>query len=202
MNRGAGLIDLTPVVLNASYIGSPYVAEQFSIIKLNKIAGETFKGRYNAANDAMEVMGDDGKYYNLVRDLDLEVTFVLSNQNYRVFKYDNNSDKNGYFVVLNDSKIKLLKKEIINFHDEILAKTGYDRAEPAKFKREKDKFYFQINDTNLIEIPKNKNNFISLLDLDSDKNTKVLSYIKTHRIKLNVEQDLINLFIYINSNNF
>ena len=200
MNRGTGLIEITPVVLNESYIGSPYLTDEFTLIRLNKIEGETFKARYNAHDDTMEVIGEDGKYYNLVRDLDLDVNFILTNQNYRVFNYEKNSDKNGYFVVLNDSEIKLIKKEIIAFQDEVVAKTGYDKAQPAKFKREKDKFYFQMNDGNLIEIPKNKNNFISLLQFDSDKSDKVLSYIKKNRIKLNVEQDLRDLFVYLNSN--
>ncbi|MEO8933709.1 MAG: hypothetical protein ABI295_05330 [Xanthomarina sp.] len=201
MNRGTGLLETTPITLNETYKGSPYIMEEFTLMKLSKIEGETFKARYNAVNDAMEVIGEDGKYYNIVRDPNLDITFIVSNKKYRIFNTEENTDKTGYFVVLNDGELKLLKKETIKFYDEILANTSYDKAEPAKFKREKDEFYFQKNDKTLVEIPKNKNNFTSLLSLDSDKNSKVLSYIKKQRIRLNDEQDLKNLFIFINSIN-
>ncbi|EGV43185.1 hypothetical protein BZARG_1019 [Bizionia argentinensis JUB59] len=202
INKSTGLVEIDPAVLNESHTGSPYITEELSDITLSKIEGKTFKARYNAAHDVMEVVGEDGKHYNLVRDPELEVTFIRSGQNYRVFNLGNESNDNGFFVVLNDGDIKLLKKEIIKFYDEEFSTTGYDKAKPAKFKREKDEFYFMKDGVLSTEIPRNKKSFISLLNIDSNKENKILSYIKKNRLKLNDEQDLITLFTYININKF
>ncbi|MDX1278696.1 hypothetical protein [Oceanihabitans sediminis] len=200
--RGAGLIETSPVIINETYKGTPYLNEDYSVISINKIEGETFSARFNAAADAMEILVKDGKAYNLSRDTNLEVTFLISNKKYRVFYYknENNSNRNGYFVVLNDDDIKLLKKEIIKFHDEKLATNSYDSARPAEFKREKDKYYFLLKDQIYVtEVPKRKKDLVYALNLDSEKKDKVEKFMKKNRIKTNKEEGLIELFNYINT---
>jgi hypothetical protein len=196
------LIDVSPVVLNESVEGTPYINEKFLPATISASDGDVFYVRYNAMNDEFEVKGDKNKAYALNRyRRDIVVEILPLKKTYQVIGfYDEEKNENfGYFLYLSNPKAKtvLFKKEKVIFIDEQKATTGYDNTSPAKYKRINDKFFIRLNDNKILsELPNKKKDIVKLFPEHEDK---VLKYIKENRIKTSREEDLIQLINYVNT---
>lgn len=201
-SRVAGIISTTPIVLNESVEGSPYINEEYLPAKISAAEGNTFYVRYNALRDEFEVKGQNNTAYALNRyRRDIVVEVVPLNKKYQVFGYmDENLNENfGYFVFLSDSEkdAVILKKERITFIGEKLAVTSYDTPRSARYKRWSDKFYIKTKDSKLVkELPRGKRAIAKLFPKQKDV---IFNYMKENKIKTSREEDLVQLMTYINS---
>ncbi|WP_033957676.1 hypothetical protein [Psychroserpens jangbogonensis] len=201
-NRVNLLIDVSPVVMNESVEGSPYINEKFLPATISASEGDIFYVRYNAMSDIFEVKGDNNKAYALNRyRRDIVVEMVHLKKIYQVFGYydDKQNENFGYFLHLSNSTSKtiLFKKERIIFIDEQKATSGYDTAKSARYKRLNDKFYIKLGDEKILsELPSNKKAIVKLFP---EHQESILKYIKENRIKTSKEKDLIQLIGYINT---
>ena len=195
------LIDVSPVVLNASVEGSPYINEKYLPATISASEGDIFYLRYNAMNDLFEVKGDNNKVYSLNRyRRDIVVEILPLKKTYQVFGfYDSEQNENfGYFLYLSNpnSKTVLLKKEKITFIDEKKAATSYGTNRPAQYKRWDDQFFLKLGDEKILsELPSSKKDLAKLFPQHEDD---VLNFIKKNRIKISKEEDLVQLMNHIN----
>ncbi|WP_040250003.1 hypothetical protein [Psychroserpens mesophilus] len=196
------LIDVTPVVLNESVEGSPYINEKFLPATISASEGDVFYVRYNAMSDEFEVKGDQNKAYALNRyRRDIVIEILPLKKTYQVVGYydDERNENFGYFLYLTNPKAKtvLFKKEKIIFIDEQKASTGYDSNDPAKYKRINDKFFIKLNGKKILsELPNKRKDLAKLF---SEHEDSVIAYMKENRIKTSKEEDLIQLINYVNT---
>ncbi|WP_033957673.1 hypothetical protein [Psychroserpens jangbogonensis] len=201
-SRASGIISTTPIVLNESVEGTPYVNKTYLPAKISAAQDNTFYVRYNALRDEFEVRGENNTAYSLNRyRRDIVVEIVTSKKKYQVFGYmDENQNENfGYFVYLSDSNSNavLLKKERITFIGEKRAVTSYDTPRSARYKRWDDKFFIKIGDDKIVkELPRGKK---AIAKLFPDHKDDVFAYLKENKIKTSREADLTQLMNYINS---
>ena len=131
---------------------------------------------------------------------DITVELIALNKTYQNFTYidsDNNSSF-GYFVIMTDpnENIKLLKKETIKFVNEKVNVTGYGTARPAQYKRTNDKYFIKIKDQSAVLLTNNKKEIAKLFPKHENE---VLSFIKSEKLKLKSEEDLLKLISFLNS---
>lgn len=181
-------------------IGSPYVNPEFVAAKVSVNEKIVVLFRYNAVHDEIEIKKDENQIFNLDKSIrDLTVTSVIEKKTYQSFDYLSNEgyELKGYFVHLGNASntIKLLKKESIEFQNEKKATTSYEKTKPAQFKRKSDSFYIKIGDNMPVEFSSNKKDFAKIFD---NNENAVLNYIKSEKIKLNKEDDLQKLSLFLN----
>lgn len=177
--------------------GSKYINEEFSPGTFSEGA-IVYSFRYNAFHDEMEVKKDN-EVSAIIKNFNFPITYLGTNKVYQVFEYYLEEEEltKGFFVVLNNSKnIKLLLKETIKFHPEEDAKSGYQPAKPAAFKRFVDTYYIGYKNNSAIELPKKKDDF---LDLFASSSELIEKYIKKNKLKHNKTEDLIQIFNYYNT---
>ena len=152
--------------------------------------------RYNAYYDEMEYE-KKGVFYNLPKVFNYTVHFESLNKTYKIYSYPLiGKEEKGFFVLLySGEKISLLNKEIVKFHEEVKAKSGYDKYIPPKLKRAKDKIYITSNKDAAKPLPKKKKEILALF---SNKSKDVEKYAKSNGLGFKKTNDLIALFTYYN----
>jgi len=181
---------------NKDLVGINYIDENFLSAKLN-IDEIIYSMRYDAYQDEMEIEKDGNTFY-LRKDFNYQITFLDKNKIYQVFNYEEKEKINkGFFVVLNHGdKVSLLLQEKIKFYEEKQAKTGYDKYEPPKLKREKDKIFIGYKNNASKELPKKKKDILKLF---SSKSKIVELFAKENKLGFKQSDDLVKIFNYYNS---
>lgn len=196
-----GFISIAPIVENNKIEGSAYIYENFTPAKISASENDIFYVRYNALRDEFEVKGDNNKAYALNRfRRDIIVELVAFKKSYQIHEYveRNGNDNFGYFDVLTPSNQNtvLLKKESIKFLKEKYATTTYGTARPARYERATDDFYLKFGEESAQLAPTNKKKFAMLFP---GKEKQILDFIKSERIKLKDEKDLIKIINFTNT---
>ncbi|MFS4415852.1 hypothetical protein [Maribacter sp. 2307ULW6-5] len=183
------LLMAPPRNINQKAEGSPYIDDTFSPAQVNNLE-KTSLMRYNAAQDLMEVMQDDGSAMVLSKAIRYRV--ALKDGSGKVYEnhvfLEDGEKKNGYFIPLGSvGKDKVLyKKEFIKFVKGQLAKSSLEQDIPPRFERTKDRFYVNEGaNGDLVELPTSKNVFIKAFP---EKNLK--SFFKKHRPDLKSPEGL------------
>jgi len=181
---------------NKDLVGSNYIDENFLSAKLN-IDEIIYSMRYDAYQDEMEIEKDGNTFY-LRKGFNYQITFLDKNKIYQVYNYQENEKlNNGFFVVLyNGDKVSLLLQEKIKFYEEKQAKTGYDKYEPPKLKREKDKMFIGYKNNASKELPKKKKDVLKLF---SSKSKIMELFAKENKLGFKKPEDLVKIFSYYNS---
>jgi len=176
--------------------GSPYMNDSFLPANIN---GTPYNVRYNAYKDEMEYENNNAKsvYFGVIGE-----TEVIFNGINKKYIYANYRDDKEYFIgyLIELKKVKqftLYKREKKTFTPGIAPKTSYDRQYPDEYKIVKDEFYFKSNEGEILKIPGNKKKFAQLL---GERENDILNYIKEKDISLTDENNLKQLFQYLNSN--
>ena len=174
-------------------VGSVYISKEFLPARLNEDK-VIYSMNYNAFQDQM-VVKKDGNPFFLRKDYDFTIAFLNTDKTYRVFDYQEGGQKmTGFFVVLfQGEKISLLLKEKIKYYSEKQAKSGYDKYQPPKLKREKDKFFLGYKNNSTKELPKKKKD---ILNLFTSKATDIESYVKRNNLGFKNKEDLTKIFTY------
>ena len=194
LNNSGASVDLSEIK------GSPYAKESFSPGKLfNKTLEKSYSYflRYNIYNDIIEIKNEN-QSVELLRSPNLSATF--NNLDYHFEEYLNDdteeSINKGYFVLLqNGKKYKLFLKNIKRYNDPVQAETAYNKSYPASFS-DFEAFYMKEDDKRLVQIKKKKKQFLSQIPGMSDEIEK---FIKSNKTDLDSEEDLIELFTYMDS---
>lgn len=193
-NSGGSNIDLSEVK------GSPYENKIFQsgkAIDSNIGKPEAFYMRYNVYNDVIELKTSlSNKTSNgLIKSE--KVYVIINNKEYHYKKYleNNSKTKEGYFILLkkgNNSSLYLKKFKV--FKDKVLPKDSFEKEKPAKF-TDDQAYYMQKGDI-LVRVSSRKKKF---LEQNSEISKELGKYIKSEKINLKSEKDLIKLFSYLDT---
>jgi len=147
--------------------------------------------RYNIFDDQMEFVKGDDIYY-LKKEAGRKVKFDDSSH-YEV--HELNGDFN-FFLVHQKGKNSLLAKQVVKFYEGREAKTGYDKAKPADYKRRSDVLYILMNGSDLVRVPKKKKEFYKLFGSNA---SAIKSYMKTNKLGFKKSADLKNIVAYLDT---
>lgn len=178
--------------------GSPYLNDSFqSGIVYIPTTEERFgyQMRYNIYNDVIEIQNSEDKSIYSVRR---NSSYICAIQD-KMFKYleytnKNNESKSGYFHEIVSGKNSLLIKYYCDYEAVKAGKPPVFHETPAKFVRQKS--YFLYDEDSLMLIPTNKKKLLVIFGKNS---SKVKNYIKTNKLNLKKERDLMRIISFYNS---
>lgn len=189
LNESRNTVDLKSIK------GSPYENEEFLMgramsDKLN-ISNPYFM-RYNIYNDIIEIK-DKEQSVEMTKSSD--VYALINNREYHYESYPDESGKldKGYFILLYEGeKVQLYVRKTQRYKDVVKAKTSYHQDVPAAFVDSKDYSYKKGGQMEFLSRNKKEltRQFPSL-------EGKLKNYIKTNKIDVNDDTDMIKLFTYI-----
>lgn len=189
--------DSNDVVELSKIKGSPYENDAFILGKAaNKKTNDSkpYYLRYNIYNDIIEVK-EENSTIGLIQSLNIYAVINNREYHYEIYSDDNEKTDEGYFISLYKSeKVNVYKRKIKEFIEEQPAKDSFRQATPPSFK-DSEQFYFKKGRV-LILISTKKKEFIK--NFPEHKN-EITSYIKSEKINLKSEKDLIQLFKYYES---
>jgi len=193
-NMGSNNIDLSEVR------GTPYENNNFQTGKatdLNTGRTEVFYIRYNIYNDVIELKTNpsDKAGKGLIKSEKIYVTINGKKYQYKKYIKNNSNTKEGYFILLkkgNHSSLYL--KKIKKFKDKVVPQNSIEKEKPAEF-IDDHAYYLQKGDV-LVQVSSRKKKF---LEQYPEISKKLGKYIKSERINLKSEKDLIKLFGYMDT---
>ena len=177
--------------------GTPYVNEDFELVKVSISDSIIYNGRFNAYSGNMEIKISD-KIMILDLSKDIDVLFINNKKHYKTcsFTQKDSSPFRGFLVSLsNNDNIELLKQEKISFIDKKPAKSSYDEEQPAKFLKEPDSYFYKVEDK-INYLPTKKKDFLKLFP---DYETELKNYIKTEKLNIKNEDDLIKIIEFLST---
>lgn len=174
--------------------GTPYYNLNFAPARVGDTSG-IIPIRYNPFLDTIEIMDSNtGSVYELPKE-EAYPKFTFQNTNEKLVLTNTNNEYSGYFFELVGGKYRLLKKILTKFKDEIPAPNSMVSGTPAKFEAQKPIYFIKTNDS-VIKVTKKADDLVNALPADKKDSTK--DFIKTNKIKLNEELDLIKLVTFLN----
>jgi hypothetical protein len=145
--------------------------------------------RYNIFYDEFEFVKDESIYY-LAKEAGRKIHFVISDETYKA--YELNGDIN-FFKVHTEGKTTLLAKHAIKYVNAKVAKSGYDKARKADYKRKKDELYITFNTKDLVKIPSKKKEFYAIF---GDKSLEIKKFMKENKLGRKKINDLKKIVDY------
>lgn len=91
-------------------------------------------------------------------------------------------------------KTRLLKKLKTEFRPEVPAVNTFTSTIPPKFENVKPVYYFETNNQ-FIKVPKNTDDLINQF---TEHKSEIAAFIKSNKLKINKEEDLIRLTQFLN----
>lgn len=175
--------------------GSPYYGKGLNVATFSG-SNETAPARYNSYNDEIEFMKDD-KTFVLPKD-DKFSTITFSNTKDKLVRLNTGDDLSGYFFeIVSGSQYVLYKKVKTKFIDAVVAANSYATDRPAVFKTLEPIYYIKVPNDNFIKNPKNQKDIIQQVP---DKKEALTSFFKENKIKVDKEEDLKKLVLFLNKN--
>lgn len=175
--------------------GSPYAQEHFmngSVIQNDSIIYKQIPLKYNIYNDQILFKHNDGmEFYLAAPEKFKEIRIAGQRYIYRDF-LKGNKKTNGYYELLEEGKISLLKKELIVLKEAQQAK-AYKDPEPARFIMKPTEYYL-LKDGNKIFAVKNEKHLLTLLDHKEE----LKAFIKKNKLKTRKAEDLIRIISHYN----
>ncbi|MFV0304370.1 MAG: hypothetical protein ACK5IC_02665 [Moheibacter sp.] len=177
--------------------GSPYIDDKYREAKVSG-ADNLVELRYNVYGDQMEY-----KVGNLVYSMNKathpEVNFQQLNKKYIYTNYtdEKNTLASGYLLVkFGGETASLYQKESIIFVPRKEATSSYEQSKSAEYKLQAPKYFFKYKSDEIKQVITNKKKFVVLFGEDE---AKVKNYIKSEKINLSNELDLVKLFKLLNT---
>lgn len=185
-------------------VGSPYEYEDFKKGKIfygDEFLADTYY-RYNAFSNEIEVkqtLLKEEKHKALLADKEL-VLMPANGQEMRFMTFitKKNRTKNGYLTLLYDGEqYKLYKRLSVKFTEAKPAANSMVNAIPSRFSHFIE-YYLKEKDTDRIdEISSKKSAILKLLPKELAGEVK--AHLKETKLDLADEQDLVNLFAFLNT---
>jgi len=177
--------------------GSPYLNETFAEGTVYTIQNDKYTGiplRYNAYNDEIEFRNEKDEILALYPPESIDKVEIGNlKMEYIPYIFAKNT-RNGYFELIAKGNASLFVKHEIVFKD-AEEPGAYKEAAPARFVKNPDAYYIQINNEPA-EVVSNKK---SLLEILSDQYDEIDTFFKKNKIKTNNIDDLTKLVKYYNT---
>lgn len=174
--------------------GSPFISENFLPAKINN-SKESYAVRYNAAQDEMQIKGENSE--TLLLDKNKEYIVKLSDGSNKLYQTVSYADgTRGYAISIwtDANKNGLFIKEKIKFSPEKAPKSSYDQGSPAKYSRVKDAFYMRNGENSaLSQLSSNKKKFYAAF---KGKEKEVQGFVKKEKLKINKKEDLMKIMLF------
>ena len=184
-------------------LGSPYSTENF--VKSKVYYGDELQGdffvRYNALNSIVEIKNTnlpDEEAKQLYADKNVTVKYLNKELRFTTYINKKGETKNGYLSLIHaGKKFKLFHRLAVKYSEGKAAANSMVADIPSRFAHFEEYFY-QIQGVDRIDYLKsNKSALLKLVDKESKE--KVKSFFKETNVNLDNEEDLINLFSYLNT---
>ena len=175
--------------------GSPYMNEIYKKGEtiINDKTQTTALMRYDAYNDAIEILDKNRNPRKLLRRPNIKATF--DGKTYLVLEYlETGRTKMGYFNPLNQGETVLLFKPKKKFVQAEKPEHGYDDYDPPTY-RDVSAYYIKKGDEPAQEIRLSKRDLLKSMD---DKKSLLKKFISEHSLNLRKESDVIKLLGYYN----
>ncbi len=177
--------------------GSKYLNENFQkgkiIIDNNEINALL---RYNLLNDEFELKNNvNEEIASIVRSK--EIKFLIGSANFGMYSFVEKNDNRaeGYFEILNDGPIQLLKKNLLSYNEAEPASNSYSQAKPARYVTSTE-YYLSRDQKPAQPLLLRKKDILRVLNTDQAQN-----FVKENSLKLKTEKEIIQLLDYINTTN-
>ncbi len=172
--------------------GDPYFQRAFATANIEN-ATQAIQTRYNSYTDTVEILQEDqifelpkSQKYSRISFPNKAATLVYVNLN---------NDTEGYYFELAPGKYSLLKKMKSEFRPGSKAVNSFTPAIEPRFEN-LDPIYYIKTDAQLIKVGKKEK---EILDSFPDKKSELQTFIKTNKLKLSQEADLVKLVKFLNS---
>jgi hypothetical protein len=180
-----------------NYNGTPYLNDTFEkgrIILTNGTSYTNLPLRYNIYQDVFE-FEKEGQAYQIPKDRTFK-EFLMGDTVFRFSPYFVGSTKvTGYLQVLADGPCSLFKK-YRTILSEAKAPEAFKDAEPATFKAQANKFFISFAENDL---PQEFGNYKEFLRLLPEHVAEMTKYLKSNKLKLRRETEIIQTVEYYNS---
>jgi len=179
--------------------GSPYFEDfQKGEFIQDDIVYGPFFGRYNIYNDEVEVkMGDDDELKSFSKMVGSKVNLENAVLEYHNFTDLKGNEKQGYLILAKElQNVNLYIKKECKYSPFKKAPNPQVRDVPARFNIYDHFYVLEKGNTKLKALPKKKK---ALLKLFPGMEKDISKYIKSKKLSLKKEQDLIKLIYYINT---
>lgn len=181
---------------NSNIAGSQYFEDRFLTARVSLLDNKELEIRYNAFKDEMEYKSE-GKVFRLNKKDSLIVVFKSGNKIYEYMEYVFKKKlEKGYLVrKTNFKKTDLFAKEIISFVPYKDAANPYEQATQAHYRKDKNVYFVKLDDR-VVEIPKKKKEFLKLFSKNQEN---IDNFLKSNKVDLEDENDLISTIRFLNS---
>ena len=189
LNESQNTVDLKSIK------GSPYENDEFLMGRAmsdNLNISNPYFMRYNIYNDVIEIKD---KEQSVEMSKSSDVYALINDREYHYESYSDESGKlkKGYFILLyKGEQLALYARKTQRYKDVVKAKTSYHQDVPAAFVDSKD--YSMKKEGKMEFLSRSKK---ELTRQFPSLEAKLKSYIKTNRINVNDDADMIRLFAYI-----
>ncbi|KAA2218572.1 hypothetical protein [Maribacter aurantiacus] len=176
--------------------GSAYINDIYKNgkIYINGVVRSEALMRFDAVNEAIEILNENGKPRKLFRQNNIKVTF--DNLIYEVDEYmEGEKTKMAYFNPLNSGDVKLLFRPKKVFLQAENPDNGYDSFSPPKYK-DVSSYYLKFGNNPAEYINLSKRAIIKALG-QYEKTLK--DYISTQELNLRNQKDAIQLIQFFNT---
>ena len=195
------ILNKTTLYINNDYAkieGDPFVDKEFQkgILQFkNSVVVSDIPIRLNHYTDQIEFK-ENNKILGLANPEDIiQAQFGTHTFIYSEFKVGN-KNKDGYFEVLANGKVKLLcRRESIVKREQIPA-SDYSGGNFRDYFRTTKEYYLKKGDEPAHKIMKSQKSVFKFLP---EKETELKIYIKSQHLRINKDKDLIKLINYYNS---
>ena len=171
--------------------GIPYYYANFVRAKVGDTSG-SIPIRYNTFLDTVEILVNTD-VYEIPRE-ESYPKFTFDGTNEKLVLVNTHDEFAGYFFELADGKNRLLKKVVTKFQDAVPAPNSLISGMPARFETLKPVYFIKTENV-LVKMPKNNKDLITSFP---DRKDQLNNFIKTNKIKLNQEADLVKLTQFLN----
>lgn len=170
------------------YEGSIYESLRFINASVVNEKSGTYEVRlrYNIFTDAIEYKKGD-ELYNIVKRPSVHARIGEDYFYFCNFKTQRGLKKNGYFILVElNENYRIYKKHILEFTEPGIKRSTLDAITPGKI-RSLTNYYIEEKGI-LMKLPLDKKEILTVFQ---DKKEELQSYIKSEKIKLRKEEDLI-----------
>jgi len=186
-------------------VGTVYIEENFQKCKIyynDEFVGDFFY-RHNAFNDEIEIKDnlnqseEDTSSLMAMRQLKLVDSETGDELALHVYQTKDDNLRNGYLYLLQPgSTYNLFFKNNVKFTEGTHPVTSLTRPTPNKFSHFVEYYVKKDNEETALYLSKKSSEFLRLID--SEKRTQVREYLKSEKISLKDQEDLLKLFAYLN----
>lgn len=172
--------------------GTPYYKADFESAKFDDTP-TVAPIRYNTFLDVVEILIDNNIY-----EIPREATpkkFTFTKTNERLVVVDTHDEYAGYFFEIADGKYKILKKIKTKFYGAVPSKTHFAAGTVSRFESQRPLYFIKAESSEVITLKNTKD----LLTYFPEKKDELNNFLKTNKIKLTEESDLVKLAQFINN---